>query len=92
MEMKIKRGILTSAFGAAGATAAACAACCLSFPLLGPLSAWLGLAGFGAVATGWYLAGAGVFAFGLLAYLLVRRRRCSPEHKNTCACSTSCKT
>ena len=90
-----KRGIGTYAAGAAGAagvTAAACAACCISLPLLSPLLAWLGLAGFGALATGWYVAAGGALAAGVAAYVFFRRRRCSPARGDTCSCTTSCKT
>jgi len=87
-----KRGIGAYAAGAAGATAAACAACCISLPLLGPMLAWFGLAGFGAWATGWYVAAGGALAARVAAYVFFRRRRCSPPRGDACSCTTSCKT
>ena len=72
---KTKFESITGSVGATGAIVAACAACCVSIPVVGPLLAWLGLSGIGAVATGWYLPVAGVSALGLGIFLLARHRR-----------------
>lgn len=90
-----KRGVRAQILGAVGVTAIACAACCASLPLIGPVLAWLGLAGIGAIATGWEIAAAAVFALGVGAFLLVRQYRRSvlpPTHSGACGCRTSCKT
>lgn len=87
-----KRGAWT--FGAAGIMAASCAACCISVPILGPLLAWLGVAGLGAAATGWYVAVASAFALGIGVFFIVRHRRRrghrAAQSERTCDCSTSC--
>lgn len=90
-----KRGIPAHTVGAAGITVAACAACCISLPLLGPVLAWLGITSLGAIASGWYVAAASVFAAGVAAGVFVRwRRRSAPlstQRDSTCGCGTSCK-
>lgn len=89
-----KRGVWAGALGAAGVTVGACAACCVSLPLLGPLLAWLGIAGLSGMATSWYVA-ASVLGIGVAALLFVRRRhrlalRAMPRN-GTCDCGSSCK-
>lgn len=98
MESTKKRlGIWTRVFGAAGiagGAAVACAACCVSLPLIGPVLAWLGIAGFGAAMTGWYVTMAAAFAAGVGIFLLVRERRRSVRRRThgSGACSgTSCR-
>jgi hypothetical protein len=87
-----KRGIGTRTIGTAGAIAAACAAGCISLPLIAPVLAWLGISSLGAVATGWYLAMAGLFAAGLGLLILFRRRSCpiraQRQSSGTCGCSS----
>jgi len=90
-EINLKRGAKKAAIGAV----AACAACCVSVPFIAPLLAWLGISSLGAIASGWDLAMAGIFAIGLAGFFLMRRRRavsCSAAAtKGECDCGGSCK-
>lgn len=97
MEVAItKFGLMAGTVGTTGAIVAACAACCVSIPLAGPLLAWVGLSGFGAVATGWYLPVASVSALGLgiFVFVLHRRRviRRSTQSADGCGCDSRCHT
>ena len=95
MELKRKKlPVSAGIVGLAGSTAVACVACCVSFPLLAPVLAWLGVAGLGAVASGWYLAMAFAFVLGVVAILLWHRqgRRACARNARTCACNPHCKT
>lgn len=90
-----KRGIrtgTTAALGAAGVTAAACAACCISLPLLGPVLAWLGIAGLGGLVTGWHVGMAAVFATGIAVIYGFRHWRRLERMNRDCGCKIRCST
>lgn len=93
--MKVSKAKVSAAAGMAGVAAlvAACIPCCIS--LASPILAWLGLASFGAIATGWYFAAVGVFALGAAVILYARFRRgahCQIRKvQSTCGCGTACK-
>lgn len=76
-------------FGLIGGTAAACVACCAGPVFLGPLLAWLGVAGLGFVFSPWYLLL--LAAPALMLVLQHSRKKTHPTEKgNTagCGCST----
>lgn len=77
----------TAAIGAAGATVAACAACCISLPLLGPVLAWLGITGLGALAAGWQV-GIAAVAAGFTVIFAYRYRRRSMQRRRSCSCDS----
>lgn len=77
------------AFGVLGGTAAACVACCAGTAFMLPMVGWLGLTGFGAIATGWYWPMAGIFALAIVA-LIVRRSehvKTTPSPQTSCGCT-----
>jgi hypothetical protein len=74
-------------FGLIGGTAAACAACCAAPVVLGPLLAWLGVAGLGLAFSPWYLLVLAAPA-AMLAVQLIRKKA-GPAKTTGCGCAPS---
>jgi hypothetical protein len=74
-------------FGIVGGTAAACVACCATPVVLGPLLAWLGVAGLGLAFSPWYLLLLAAPAVMLALQLI--RKKAGPAKTTGCGCAPS---
>jgi hypothetical protein len=89
MKLNLKRTGTKGLLGITLIGILACLPCCLA-PFVVPLMAWLGISAVGAVATGWYLDIAGIFALSVaMFYWMQKRKKIVPScaiNPNKCGC------